>query len=79
MTGDDRDMRLSPDVKFHLVRKIETHKIMGLAGPKPLPHELKYLEFHHPSGVILFERNVESMPQLRELIEQVNEKLGERS
>lgn len=80
--GDDRETRLSPDVKFHLVRKIECHKIMGLAGASLLPHEAKYLEFHHPSGVILFERNVESGPQLRELVEQVNEKLatdGERA
>lgn len=79
---DDRETRLSPDVKFHLVRKIECHKIMGLAGAKLLPHEAKYLEFHHPSGVILFERNIENAPQLRELVEQVNEKLavnGERA
>ena len=76
MTVDDQEARLSPDVKFHLVRKIECHKIMGLAGAKLLPHEAKYLEFHHPSGVVLFERNIESTPQLRELVEQVNEKLA---
>ena len=74
--GNDEEIRLSSDIKFHLVRKIECHKIMGLTGPALLPHEAKYIEFHRPSGVILFERNIESSPQVRELIEQVHEKLS---
>jgi beta-glucosidase-like glycosyl hydrolase len=74
--NDDKEIRLAPDVKFHLVRKIECHKIMGLAGPDLLPHEAKYLEFHRPSGIILFARNIESSPQVRALIEQVNERLS---
>ncbi len=73
---DDREDRLSPDIKFHLVRKIECHKVIGLAGPELLPHESKYLEFHKLSGVILFERNIQSSPQVRELVEQVNERLS---
>jgi len=74
--GNDQDIRLSSDIKFHLVRKIECHKIMGLAGPALLPHEAKYIEFHRPSGVILFERNIESSPQVRDLVEQIHEKLS---
>lgn len=80
--NEDQGIHLSPDVKFHLVRKIECHKIMGVAGPRLLPHEAKYLEFHRPAGIILFERNIESAPQVRELLEQVDEKLskdGERA
>ena len=74
--SNDRDIRLSSDIKFHLVRKIECHKIMGLAGPALLPHEAKYIEFHRPSGIILFERNIESSPQVRELVADVHEKLS---
>jgi|GEM_PF-1415797 len=59
---------LTPDVKFHLVRRMERHKVIALAGPRLLAHEKKYLEFHHVSGVILFSRNVESLSQLRELV-----------
>jgi beta-glucosidase-like glycosyl hydrolase len=75
--NDDQGTRLSPDIKFHLVRKIECHKVIGLAGYELLPHEAKYLEFHRLAGVILFERNIESIPQVRELVESVNEKLSE--
>ena len=56
----DKDDALSPDIKFQLVRKLERHKIIGVTSIELLPHELKYLEFHHVSGVILFERNIES-------------------
>ncbi len=75
--NDDQDSRLSPDIKFHLVRKLECHKVVGLGGYELLPHEAKYLEFHRLAGVILFERNVESVPQVQELIESVNEKLAD--
>jgi beta-glucosidase-like glycosyl hydrolase len=74
--SEEQGIHLSPDVKFHLVRKIECHKIMGLGGPKLLPHEAKYLEFHRPAGVILFERNIESAPQTRDLVDEVDAKLG---
>ena len=70
------DIRLSPDIKFHLVRKIECHKVIGLSGTELLEHEAKYLEFHRLSGVILFDRNIESFPQVRELVEQVDERLS---
>ncbi|MEJ2720424.1 MAG: glycoside hydrolase family 3 N-terminal domain-containing protein, partial [bacterium] len=75
--SDDRDSRLSADIKFHLVRKIECHKVVGLGGYGLLPHEAKYLEFHRLAGVILFERNIESVPQVGELIESVGEKLSD--
>jgi beta-glucosidase-like glycosyl hydrolase len=65
---DDLDGVITPDIKFQLVRKIEGHKIIGLNGPSLLPHEEKYIEFHKPAGVILFERNVESIPQVGELV-----------
>jgi len=71
------DEILTPDVRFHLVRKMERHKVIALAGPRLLPHEEKYLEFHNVSGVILFERNVESLSQVSELIASVREPLGE--
>jgi beta-glucosidase-like glycosyl hydrolase len=80
--SEDQGIHLSPDVKFHLVRKIECHKIMGLSGQRLLPHESKYIEFHRPAGIILFERNIESAPQVRDLISEVDEKLsneGERA
>ncbi|UCH82763.1 MAG: glycoside hydrolase family 3 protein [Candidatus Latescibacterota bacterium] len=75
--NDDRGTELSPDIKFHLVRKIECHKVIGLTEYELLPHEAKYLEFHRLAGVILFERNIKSVPQVRELIEEVNEKLSD--
>ncbi len=68
---------LTPDIRFHLVRRMERHKVIGLAGPALLAHERKYLEFHGVSGVILFERNVESLSQLRELVASVREVLGD--
>ena len=68
--------KLSPDIKFQLVRKIECHKVIGLAGFELLEHEAKYLEFHRLPGVILFQRNIDSLPQVRELLESVDERLG---
>lgn len=62
---------LPPEIAFHLVRKIEGHKIVALQGGKLLPHEAKYLEFHQVAGVIIFERNAESFAQLSELLDQV--------
>ena len=67
---------LSPDIKFQLVRKIECHKIIGLAGHDLREHEAKYLEFHRLAGVILFQRNIDSLPQVGELIAEVGERLG---
>lgn len=75
MTNHNESEFLTPDIKFHLVRKIEIHKIIALDGPALLPHEEKFLEFHRSAGVILFERNVESISQLSELIESVTERL----
>lgn len=59
---------LTPEVRFHLIRKMERHKVIALAGPRLLPHERKYLEFHSVSGVILFARNIESLSQVGDLI-----------
>jgi beta-glucosidase-like glycosyl hydrolase len=79
--ASDRDMTnkdnasLPPDIRFQLVRKIECHKIIGLGGYELAAHESKYLEFHRLSGVILFERNVESLAQVASLIAEVHEKL----
>jgi len=67
---------LTPDVRFHLVRRMERHKVIALAGPQLLPHEEKYLEFHNVAGVILFQRNVHSLSQVGELIQSVVETLG---
>jgi beta-glucosidase-like glycosyl hydrolase len=75
MTDSD-DAQLSPEIKFQLVRKLERHKVIGLRGVELAPHEAKYLEFHRLSGVILFERNLESLPQVGELIAGVDERLG---
>ncbi|MFH1754860.1 MAG: glycoside hydrolase family 3 N-terminal domain-containing protein [Candidatus Latescibacterota bacterium] len=72
----NEDTALSPAVKFHLVKRIESHKIIALNETRLLPHEEKYLEFHNVSGMILFERNVESLTQLADLIGSVSEKLS---
>lgn len=68
---------LTPDIRFHLVRRMERHKVIALAGPELLPHEEKYLGFHNVAGVILFQRNVQSLSQVGELIGSVVENLGE--
>ena len=67
---------LTPEIRFHLIRRMERHKVIPLAGPRLLPHEKKYLEFHNVSGVILFSRNVESLSQISDLIGAVMEQLG---
>ncbi len=59
---------LTPEIRFHLIRKMERHKVIALSGPRLLPHERKYLEFHSVAGVILFSRNIESLSQVSELI-----------
>jgi beta-glucosidase-like glycosyl hydrolase len=66
----------TPDIKFHLVRKIEVHKIVAIGGASLLRHEETFLEFHKPAGVILFARNVESVSQLENLIGSLREKLA---
>jgi len=71
-----QDPPISPEIKFHLVRKIECHKIVGLARLELMEHEAKYLEFHRIAGVILFGRNVESFAQVRDLVESVREKMS---
>lgn len=72
----DKNEALSSDIKFQLVRKLERHKVIGLAGPALLPHEAKYMEFHRLSGVILFERNIESLAQVSDLVAEVTERLA---
>ncbi len=67
---------LTPEIRFHLIRKMERHKVIALAGPRLLPHERKYLEFHSVSGVILFARNIESLSQVGDLIGSVAEELA---
>jgi beta-glucosidase-like glycosyl hydrolase len=67
---------LTPEIRFHLIRKMERHKVIALAGPRLLPHERKYLEFHSVAGVILFARNIESLSQVNELIGTVCEELA---
>lgn len=67
---------LTPEIRFHLIRRMERHKVIPLAGPRLLPHERKYLEFHNVSGVILFARNIESLSQITDLIGSVSEQLG---
>ena len=67
---------LTPEIRFHLIRRMERHKVIPLAGARLLPHEKKYLEFHNVSGVILFSRNIESLSQIGELIATVSEPLG---
>ncbi|NIM20502.1 MAG: hypothetical protein GTO51_09775 [Candidatus Latescibacteria bacterium] len=76
---EKKEYALSPGVKFHLVKKIESHKVIGLGEMQLFPHEEKYLEFHNVSGVILFERNVESLTQVGDLIGSVTERLAKNS
>lgn len=68
---------LSPEIRFHLIRRMERLKVIGLGGTELLPHEAKYLEFHRVAGVILFERNVRSLAQVTDLIGAVGEALAE--
>jgi beta-glucosidase-like glycosyl hydrolase len=67
---------LTPEIRFHLIRKMERHKVIALTGARLLPHERKYLEFHSVSGIILFARNIESLSQLSDLIGSVSEDLS---
>ena len=67
---------LTPEIRFHLIRKMERHKVIALSGPRLLAHERKYLEFHSVAGVILFARNIESLSQVNELIGTVCEELA---
>ncbi len=76
MTLNKENDILTPEIRFHLIRRMERHKVIPLAGPRLLPHEKKYLEFHNVSGVILFSRNIESLSQITELIAAVTEELG---
>jgi beta-glucosidase-like glycosyl hydrolase len=72
---NDNELAISPAVKFHLVKRIESHKIIALNDARLLPHEEKYLEFHNVAGLILFERNIESITQLADLIGSIRERL----
>jgi hypothetical protein len=67
---------LTPEIRFHLIRRMERHKVIPLAGTRLLAHEKKYLEFHNVSGVILFSRNIESLSQIADLIGSVSEQLS---
>jgi beta-N-acetylhexosaminidase len=42
--------------------------IVGLEGPVLLPREVALMTSHPPAGIILFGRNVQSRPQLRQLV-----------
>jgi beta-glucosidase-like glycosyl hydrolase len=75
MTENDGN-KLTPDIRYHLIKKMERHKVIALAGTSLLEHEAKYLEFHGVSGVVLFQRNVESLTQVGELIGGVTEQLA---
>ena len=72
---DHPEFKLPPGIKFYLVKRIETHKIIALSETRLLPHEEKYLEFHKVAGVILFERNIGSLSQLGDLIGRIRDKL----
>lgn len=74
MMAKENDI-LTPEIRFHLIRKMERHKVIALGGPRLLAHERKYLEFHSVAGVILFARNIESLSQVGELIGTVAEEL----
>jgi beta-glucosidase-like glycosyl hydrolase len=76
MTVNKENDILTPEIRFHLIRRMERHKVIPLAGPRLLPHEKKYLEFHNVSGVILFARNIESLSQITDLIGAVTEELA---
>lgn len=76
MTDKEKSV-LSPEVKYQLVRKLERHKVIGLSGTELRSHEGKYLELHRLSGVILFERNVGSLPQIADLIGSIETRLSE--
>ena len=74
--NDETPDALTPEIRFQLVRKLERHKVIGLAGMELEPHEAKYLDFHRLAGVILFERNIDSLPQIAELVESVEAALA---
>jgi beta-glucosidase-like glycosyl hydrolase len=70
------EFKLPPGIKFYLVKRIETHKVIALTETRLLPHEEKYLEFHDVAGVILFERNIGSLSQLGDLLGGVRDRLS---
>lgn len=72
--SDDFEI-LTPDVRFHLIQKMESHKVIALQSTELLPHEGRYLQFHNVAGVILFGRNVSSLSQVTDLLGGVSEKL----
>ena len=49
--------------------------IIGLSGLHLAPNEAALLRTHHPAGVILFARNIESPPQLSRLIADIRTEL----
>lgn len=75
MMTDNNDQILSPDVRFQLIRRMERHKVIALAGPRLMPHEAKYLQFHNVAGVVLFRRNVNSLSQVTDLIAKVSQQI----
>jgi beta-N-acetylhexosaminidase len=76
---ENSDTKLSPDIRFHLIKRMERHKVIALDGHILLPHEAKYLEFHDVAGVVLFRRNVGSLTQVTDLVAGVAEQMGDEN
>ena len=72
---NEENKSLTSDIRFHLIKKMERHKVIALGGPALMPHEAKYLEFHDVAGVVLFRRNVDSLSQVIDLIAKITEQL----
>ena len=72
---DNPELKMPPGIKFYLIKRIETHKVIALSETRLMPHEQKYLEFHNVAGVILFERNIRSLSQLSDLLGGIRETL----
>jgi len=77
VSNHDEEHGLGPEIRFHLIRRMERLKVVALHGPVLLEHEARYLEFHRIAGVILFERNVTSMMQMADLVGAVSERLDD--
>jgi beta-glucosidase-like glycosyl hydrolase len=77
--NENPESTIPPGIKFYLVKRMETHKVIALTETRLQPHEQKYLEFHNVAGVILFERNIGSLSQLGDLLGAIRDKLPPES
>jgi len=58
--------------------QVGQHLFIGLAGTELTPDDCRLLQAIRPGGIVLFARNVESAPQLRELCRALRQELPSR-